>query len=101
MSTASTRSAYRLARHQTQSVSPLLRRNYCVATSVAQLRKPAMPAFVTEKLKDMQVEIANQFISDVPQPTASYTPTNTIPTTSSDFTSNLEKMAKYYFEQVG
>ncbi|KAK6727838.1 hypothetical protein RB195_005483 [Necator americanus] len=101
MSSASTRSAYRLARHQTQSVSPLFRRNYCVATSAAQLRKPTIPAFVTEKLKDMQVEIASQFISDVPQPTASYTPTNTIPTTSRDFTSNLEKMAKYYFEQGG
>ncbi|WKX90570.1 hypothetical protein Q1695_009424 [Nippostrongylus brasiliensis] len=101
MSGAPSRSAYRLAKHQTQSVSPLFRRNYCVATSFAQLRKPAIPAFVTEKLKNMQIEIANQFISDVPQPTASYTPTNTIPNTSSDFTSNLEKMAKYYFEQGG
>ncbi|VDL82079.1 unnamed protein product [Nippostrongylus brasiliensis] len=54
MSGAPSRSAYRLAKHQTQSVSPLFRRNYCVATSFAQLRKPAIPAFVTEKLKNMQ-----------------------------------------------
>nr|CDJ88499.1 Polyprenyl synthetase domain containing protein [Haemonchus contortus] len=102
MSAASSRSAaYRLARHQTQSVSPLIRRSYCAATSIAQLRKPTIPAFVTEKLKDMQIEIANQFISDAPHQPASFTPANTIPTSSSDFTNNLEKMAKYYFEQGG
>ncbi|KJH48606.1 polyprenyl synthetase [Dictyocaulus viviparus] len=101
MTVASTRSAYRLASKRTQSVSPSFRRNYCVAPSLAQLRKPTIPSFVTDKLKDMQIEIASQFASDIPYPTASYTPLNTIPTTSSEFTNNLEKMAKYYFEQGG
>ncbi|CAJ0593105.1 unnamed protein product [Cylicocyclus nassatus] len=101
MSTTSTRSAYAIARHHTKAVPPLLRRHYCAAISAAQVKKPVMPTFVTEKLKDMQLEIANQFITDAPLPTASYSPANAIPTTSSEFTSSLEKMAKYYFEQGG
>lgn len=72
-----------------------------MATSCVQLKKRTIPLFVTEKLRDMQIEIANQFISDNPYSTASYTPLNTIPTTSKEFTSSLERMAKYYFEQGG
>ncbi|KAE9414050.1 hypothetical protein Angca_006730, partial [Angiostrongylus cantonensis] len=101
MTTASTRSAYRLAAQETQRLSTFLPRNYCVATSSAQLRKRTIPLFVTEKLKDMQIEIANQFISNTPYSTTSYTPLNTISNTSSSFTTSLEKMAKYYFEQGG
>ncbi|KAJ1365713.1 hypothetical protein KIN20_026128 [Parelaphostrongylus tenuis] len=103
MTTPSTRSAYRLAATQkTQRLSIVSpRRNYCVATSSMQLRRRTIPLFVTEKLKDMQVEIANQFISNTSYSSASYTPLNAIPTTSSEFTTSLEKMAKYYFEQGG
>ncbi|CAI4224300.1 unnamed protein product [Auanema sp. JU1783] len=63
--------------------------------SVQTRRKKNVPAFACDKVKDMQLEIAAQFVSDVVPRSPN------LAESDSQFTANLQLMAKYYFEQGG